>query len=57
MAKKKLSPDNSNSCKSTVVANAFVQVIIDAQEDFYTRLGSYDGTPPLPSHLATFSFV
>ncbi|SAM00650.1 hypothetical protein [Absidia glauca] len=23
-------------------------------EDFYTRLGAYDGTPPLLSHLATF---
>ncbi|SAM07770.1 hypothetical protein [Absidia glauca] len=26
----------------------------DAQEDLYTRLGAYDGTPPLISHLATF---
>ncbi|SAM09856.1 hypothetical protein [Absidia glauca] len=25
----------------------------DAQEDFYTRLGAHDGTPPLPSHLGS----
>ena len=29
----------------------------DVQKDFYTRLGAHDGTPPLPSHLATFSLL
>ncbi|SAM02865.1 hypothetical protein [Absidia glauca] len=29
----------------------------DAQENFYTRLGAHDGTPPLPSHLATFNLL
>ncbi|SAL99324.1 hypothetical protein [Absidia glauca] len=29
----------------------------DVQEDFYTRLGAYDGTPPLPSHLTTFNLL
>ncbi|SAL99906.1 hypothetical protein, partial, partial [Absidia glauca] len=29
----------------------------DVREDFYTRLGAQDGTPPLLSHLATFNLL
>jgi hypothetical protein len=57
MAAKEISPDTNDPIQPTVAANAFVQVIIDAQVDFYTRLDAHDGTPPLPSHLATFNLL
>ncbi|SAM01655.1 hypothetical protein [Absidia glauca] len=45
LAAKKLSP--GDPIQPTVAENAFVQVINDVQEDFYTRFGAHDGTPPI----------
>ncbi|SAM07024.1 hypothetical protein [Absidia glauca] len=53
----KLSPDNNDPIQLTVAANAFVQVIMILRKTFYARLGVHDGTPPLPSHLATFNLL
>jgi hypothetical protein len=42
---------------SRIINNGICTGDHDAQEEFYTRLGAHDGTPPLLSHLATFSFL
>jgi hypothetical protein len=56
LATTKFSPDNNDPIQPTIAANSFVKVIMMLRKT-YTRLGAHDGTPPLPSHWATFNLL
>jgi hypothetical protein len=56
LAAKELSPDNNNPIQPTV-RQYICTDDHDAQKAFYTRFGAHDGTPPLPTHLATFNLL
>jgi hypothetical protein len=49
--------NNNNSIQPTVATNAFVQVLMMLRKTFIRDLVAHDGTPPLPSHLTTFSLL